>query len=378
MNPTYVPIIKAKAGEFMALNKLKDKYSERIFPFFEIPKITDKTKELASLRGSTQLTKDYLDLIANGISGSCHSSVMFFDLFEWKPDAYVETGEHTYNYLYRNLSAKGLSVYPVVGFDRWPDIDYQNAIKSLSVSEGTKYCLRIDSVSLDDAYDVDYFVTTISEIMDDLGLSGQELIVLFDFGDVTRKSIVSLQADMQHLLNKVIKSFGCGAIIIAGCSYPILINDAVKTEDSTDFVERREMIAWKILAEEHDVNLIFADYGIRNPSGANDIITKHANGKIRHTIENKYFVARGHSKQKGNKGEQIYDLARVIVNSPHYLGESFSWGDAKILACSRKEFKGRAQDWISYDTNHHISYIIEEVLEFQRQKAARKSANKIQ
>ncbi|CAI1829086.1 Uncharacterised protein [Serratia quinivorans] len=375
MYPTYVPIIKAKPGEFMALSNLKDQYSEKIFPFFEIPKITDKTKELASLRGSRQLTKDYLDLIANGISSSYHSSVMFFDLFEWKPDVYVETGEHTYSYLYRNLSSKGISVYPVVGFDRWPDVDYQNAIKSLVVSEGTRYCLRIDSVSLDDAYDVDYFVDTITEIMDSLALSGKELIILFDFGDVTRKSIVSLQADMQHLL-KVVADFGCGAVMIAGCSFPILINDAVKTEDSTDFVDRREMIAWKILSEEHDINLIFADYGIRNPSGANDIITKHVNGKIRYTIENKYFVARGHSKQKGNKGDQIYDLAKVIVSSAYYLGEKFSWGDAKILACSRKEFKGRAQDWISYDTNHHISYVVEEVLEFQRQKAARKSATR--
>ncbi|BFI60740.1 hypothetical protein KD5_04900 [Yersinia pseudotuberculosis] len=376
MHPTYVPIIKAKPGEFMALTKLKDQYSQKIFPFFEVPKITDKTKELASLRGSNQLTRDYLDLIASGISNSCKSSAMFFDLFEWKPDIYVETGEHTYSYMYRNLSAKGLSVYPVIGFDRWPDTDYKNAIKSLIVPEGITYCLRIDSVSLDDAYDVDYFVDTINEIMGELRLSGKELMILLDFGDVTRKSIVSLQADMQHLL-KIIKEFECDAILIAGCSFPILINDAVKNEDSTDFVERREMITWKILSEEYDMKLIFADYGIRNPSGANDIITKHVNGKIRHTINNKYFVARGHSKQKGNKGEQIYDLAHTIINSPFYLGEGFSWGDERILACSRKELRGRAQDWISFDTNHHISFVVEEILEFKRQKATTKNNTKI-
>ncbi|MCZ6094613.1 hypothetical protein O5171_07285 [Escherichia coli] len=63
----------------------------------------------------------------------------------------------------------------------------------------------------------------------------------------------------------------------------------------------------------------------------------HANGKIRYTIENKYFVARGHSKQKGNKGAQMYDLARIIVKSPYYLGAGFSWGMIELrLAAERK------------------------------------------
>lgn len=42
MYPTYVPILKAKHGEFAALEKLKTAYSQRIIPFFEIPKFTQK------------------------------------------------------------------------------------------------------------------------------------------------------------------------------------------------------------------------------------------------------------------------------------------------------------------------------------------------
>jgi hypothetical protein len=37
------------------------------------------------------------------------------------------------------------------------------------------------------------------------------------------------------------------------------------------------------------------------------------------------------------KGAQMYDLARVIVKSPYYLGAGFSWGDERIEACSREE-----------------------------------------
>ncbi|SUG49066.1 Uncharacterised protein [Salmonella enterica subsp. arizonae] len=39
MYPTYVPILRAKAGEFEALKRLKPVYSQKIWPFFEIPPI---------------------------------------------------------------------------------------------------------------------------------------------------------------------------------------------------------------------------------------------------------------------------------------------------------------------------------------------------
>jgi hypothetical protein len=38
-----------------------------------------------------------------------------------------------------------------------------------------------------------------------------------------------------------------------------------------------------------------------------------------------------------------------------------------------EKLKGRPQDWIGFDTNHHISYVVEEVLEFNRIKAAKRA-----
>lgn len=372
MYPTYVPILKAKPGEFSALGNLKLSYSEKITPFFEIPKFTKKVSESAYLRGSTQPKKDYLDKVCREITESCNSSNIFFDQFEWKPNVYTEAGEHIYSYVFRKLSSSGFKVYPVIGLDRWDDIDYQNSLKNLSTPEDTLYCLRIDSETIEDAYDQEHFIESIENIMDGMHLSGEQLIILFDFGDVTKKSIVSLLADMHHLL-KVVEDFGFHAKMMAGASFPTFINEAVKDEDSTGYVERREMVVWKALLNEDFEDLIFADYGIRNPSSADDIPATHANGKIRYTMNNRYFVARGHSKQKGNKGDQIYDLAKVIVNSQHYLGISFSWGDKKINDCSLKKLKGRPQDWIGFDTSHHISYVVEEVLESYRVKISKKS-----
>ena len=46
MYPTYVPILRAKTGEFDAIKNLKGKYASAICPFFEIPRITEDTKKI--------------------------------------------------------------------------------------------------------------------------------------------------------------------------------------------------------------------------------------------------------------------------------------------------------------------------------------------
>ncbi|WP_436797948.1 beta family protein, partial [Escherichia coli] len=67
---------------------------------------------------------------------------------------------------------------------------------------------------------------------------------------------------MQHLITAV-DEFGFATIMIAGCSFPIIINDAVKEVDSTDLVERKEMHVWKAIDSEMKSPFLFADYGIR-------------------------------------------------------------------------------------------------------------------
>ncbi|WP_411753194.1 beta family protein [Serratia sp. (in: enterobacteria)] len=366
MYPTYVPILKAKKGEFEALANLADSYAQRIYPFFDIGKITEATKKLVKFKNSSQIVKDYLDDTTEKIVSSCKSDNMFFDIFEWKTDSYVETGEHALSYLYRILCKSGMNIIPVIGFDRWDSEDYQNAVKAIDMPEDGLYCIRIDSGSIDDAHDIEYFTDILNDVFDTLKISPKQCVALIDFADVTKKSVVSINTDMEHMLG-ILDNYNFAYIIMSGGSFPAIINDAVKDVDTTDFVPRREILSWKgISLQKRETPIIFSDYGVRNPNAAGDIIATHANGKIRYTIEDKYFVARGHSKQKGNKGKQQNVLARVIVGSNHYCQAQFSWGDKRIEDCSQDKFSGNSTQWIGIDTNHHITLVVNEILEYQK------------
>lgn len=373
MYPTYVPILKAKAGEFAALKKLKAAHSEKIAPFFEIPILVRKEKEPKWLIDSTQPLTDHLQRTAKKVVASCQSNAFFFDITQWKADCYIETGEHVLSYLYRELSKSGAIIHPVVGFDRWDILDYQIALKDLNIPDGNNYCIRIDSSSIiEDSYDVDYFTETLETIIEELGLSSKEVMIMLDFDDVTNKSVESLNAHVKHVLN-ILSDYDFSCIIISGGSFPAFINKAVKDENSSDYVTRREIHVWKSFVGDSKLPLIFSDYGIRNPKAEDDIIAPNANGKIRYTIEDKFFVVRGYAKNKDEKYKQLHDLSEKVVKSPHYLGPEFSWGDECILACSKKEILGGNTEWISYDTNHHISYVVEEITEFNRLRVAKKA-----
>jgi hypothetical protein len=373
MYPTYVPILKAKAGEFAALNELKATYAEKISPFFEIPVLVRKEKDPKWLLESTQPLKDYLHRTTKKVLAACKSNSFFFDITQWKADSYIETGEHVLSYLYKMLSKSGAVVHPVVGFDRWDILDYQVALKNIEAPDGVQYCIRIDSSSIiDDSYDVDYFTETLEGIMNELNISSPEVIIMLDFDDVSNKSIESLNGHVKHVIG-ILSDYDFSSIIISGGSFPAFINKAVKEENSFDFVPRREMYVWKSFVDEAKFPIIFSDYGIRNPKAKDDIQAPNANGKIRYTIDNKYFVVRGYAKNKGEGYKQLHKLAENIVKSPHFIDSDFSWGDKCIEACSKRELLGGNTQWVSYDTNHHISYVVEEVLEFNRVRAAKKT-----
>ncbi|HFH3388554.1 TPA: hypothetical protein ACGJWF_001671 [Pseudomonas aeruginosa] len=52
------------------------------------------------------------------------------------------------------------------------------------------------------------------------------------------------------------------------------------------------------------------------------------------------------------------------------MGENFSWGDYRIMECSKEKFVGNPTTWISIDTNHHISALTTEIYEFASKIAA--------
>lgn len=307
---------------------------------------------------------------------------VFIDFSQWKPNAQTENGEHIIPFLLKELNSLGVTVYPVIKYDYWHDPIYASALKGIHLKHDQRFCIRLnmDVSTIDEINDHDYFSERLSDIIEQLHINLPYTELLIDFNDISNeKNSIEDILDNAKKTIRLARQSKFSQIILAGSSLPSSINLAVKERNSSGFVLRKEMLVWQtLLAENPSLNIIFADYGIRNPKSTDGSKAfPNANGKIRYTIPNKkYFIVRGSSLGNGQKFYQFLDLAQRVVSSEHYLGADFSWGDKQIsLYSDPKNGKGTGNQttWITIDTNHHIETVVKEIEEFMHQLTTEKA-----
>lgn len=363
MKPIYVPIIKAKKGEFDALDNIDLATHEKILPLFELPRLTEQTLSTKKYRDEQAPTELFVREISQKVSNSRGKFPVMLDFFKWPPNSKVESGEHVLNFAMAELHRLGVSVIPAIGYDRWEDVEYQNALSNLR-PVNNQFTIRLESYAFEDMRE-DLFDETLQEILETLNLDEQNCNIILDLGSVTTESLIDIQEEL-HIALKALSSYNFRFISIAGCSITSSINDMVPETDSDAIILRREMVAWQALkVTDLGAKLIFGDYGISSPDAADSVRAQHANGKIRYTIGKNYFVVRGHSRQIRDKGTQMHGLAHKVVTSEHYMSSRFSWGDKRIYDCSQGMFIGNLTNWISIDLNHHLKAVVAEIFEFE-------------
>lgn len=366
MTPTYLPILKSLLSEYEASKHLDAAHAAAIHPLFDVPVISENRQKAKKYQNSATPVSDYLDEVAESIGKAWNGDVVLADAFNWTPHASVETGEHALAYLHGALKGRGVGVVPVLGYDRWDDQVYRVAMCGLDLSTAPYVCLRLEASALEDAAEPDVFHQRLLEMLEDMELSPSNCAVLIDFGDLTSKSLMDITDDATRVLD-LLGGYRFRYVATAGSSMPKSIDLAVKKQDSTGRIVRKEMLLWQALRTEFpETPLVFGDYGVRGP-GSNDAIPNpHANAKIRYTCDKTFLISRGHSVQKEHWASQMPKVAAQITRSKDFL-RGFSWGDQILELCSAGQpVKNGHGKWIAYDTSHHLAFVVEEVREFQR------------
>lgn len=369
--PTYVPILKAMKSEEVALQHKQSHDFKEVVPLFEITKINDQIRSAKRFQGVPDLELAYLDEVIERISNVWNGRAAMVDIFNWDPNSKLSTGEHVIDYLNNRLFSQGVSIIPVIGYDRWSFAEYKVALQNLELPNVPYYCLRLEETAFDDMGDTNYFHANIDKILKDLSLNAENCAVLLDFGDVTKRALDQIGETVDEAFN-LLKDYGFKFFITAGCSIPSSINLAVKNENSEGKIQRKEMLLWQEKSLTHNsIQIVYGDYGVRGPNSNEGGIAPDANGKIRYTIEKHFYIVRGHSMRKGAKGAQMWDLAKRLMATTYYKNPQYSWGDYQIEQCALKLIKGGHSDWISYDTNHHLYFVLEEIQDFMLLKMQR-------
>jgi len=122
----YVPLLKGKEGEFVALSNVDHEQTKNITPLIEVPPI-DWDYENEKPKKNID---DHLFKLPSKISTAWgNERILFIDLLYVEPDEKTSDGNHPVSHLMEKLRDQGVKAIPVTAISR--SDDFKRPLKML-------------------------------------------------------------------------------------------------------------------------------------------------------------------------------------------------------------------------------------------------------
>lgn len=344
----YVPILKAKDGEFGALSELPEEIKNRISPLIDIFN-SDSKKPL----------EKRLDRIANRIATSwgseCH---IFVDLFGIDLEERVSGGEHPLNFTFDRLRQLNVKAIPTTGFDR--DEAYDEAIEKTVKADNRGVCIRL---LIDDMESTDELEDNLESLLSDLDISYEDAHLLLDFRELKVDEIGMATETAINAIRDLPNINDWCTLTVTASGFPGSLKE-IGTH-ATGKIPRTDYKLWNALINRRkEIKRLpsFGDYGIQHPDLLEldwRIIPRVPN--IRYTLPFEWLIIRGGSTKKYGS-RQTHQLSRDLLSMPEYYGGTFCWGDNYISLCAQEaDGPGNMTTWRKVGTNHHLTLVSSQV-----------------
>ncbi|MDO7787232.1 beta family protein [Desulforamulus aquiferis] len=350
----YVPILKWKRGEQKALEFLSDQHKERLTPLIEIVPIP---YDYANDRPQKAID-DHLKDIGNQLSTSWgKEKPIFLDLYWLDDSERLKDDRHPLEFIRSEASQKGINLIPVTGTTR--SDDYNEAVKEAYIQDKLGVCIRLED---EDFLDID---SALEDLLEQLCVKPEQVDLVIDFKYTSpsdeRKNILS----MVSVINSIANINVWRNLILCCSAFPE--NMSGLPNDIITPIPRTEWITWKALVNTKKIRRmpVFGDYCIGSPGYVEmDPRIMNMTANVRYTVENDWLIAKGKSIKK-HGGEQYYALCQGLTRHPQYCGHAFSWADQVIFDCAKRKCgPGNAETWRRVGTNHHLSFVVEQLSSF--------------
>lgn len=356
-------IQKAKRGELVAWKELDPITRSRVVGLFEIPKPPDDWNPNKVPVGVEPIGFKVAETVAS-IANVFNNSSFILDISAWAPDATVNYGTHVIEHAIQSALIAGGAPEICANFGSCAVSEYKDVLSNFSTYVTV---LRLDVAAIEDSKDTDYFTGELDDLLRYWDIQASQLTVLVDFGDVAKYDETAMFVDSQRV-RRILDPYGFAGFSIAGSSMPAYINDVVDSHFSDGKVTRKEFSVWKQLAKRPGGSAWTpANYGIRSAEQLSDFPNKYSNGKSKRTIDGGFKVFRGISRVTEALLLQHPKLAVKIVADSCFPLLPACWGDNMVSRIANGNHPGGGHEqWISYDLNQHITFVLSEVREFRQ------------
>jgi hypothetical protein len=370
--PLYVPILKWKRGEQLAVQALKESTRHRVMPLVEVqpPPVDWERSDEEGIAYSKSL-REHLQSVAAATAKFCDPKLeIAVDQPLFEEDS-VEGASTAWAFLFESLWAGGVAAIPVISNSA--STAEVRAIKTLARSTLAKaperYVLRYRFGSENTALPpLAGFGKWLRSTVNDLEASHQNVDVVLDMGYVG----TALPNDVESGIVERCAT----ALVVAALQGPwrsITIAAGAFPENLAAFrpgIARLPRLDWQlyqavVAATDSDFRPAYGDYGV-SYTDAFEVNPRmmRMSANLRYTHFDHWYVYKARNVKEHGFG-QYQDLCGILVNSLEspFMGEDFSAGDKNFAALAKNlsSKPGNATIWRRDATNHHIELAVHQL-----------------
>jgi len=346
----YTPILQTKKGEMEAVNELLPDVKENIFPLFEVHCLE---YSFADDEYTNDVEDRVVKIIASIKKNWGKGKPCYIDIW-WLPENEgMRNGAHAYDAIEGMAANEGIEYIPVI----YPDSNRATiaAVKRIAAL-GKSVCLRLPNLPYSKP-----ITELIADCLSAISINANKLHAIIDCTEITPENG---QFFNYYLAKEVVDSpilQTLERVVLAGTSFPPNLTSI--DGDSIDTIPRNEWLMWNRLHQGRGF-LEYSDYTISNPEPQEvDPRFMQQSASIRYTSHDVFVIVKGRSVKKHPDGwGQTQHLSQLLIQSGHYAGENFSWGDHYISERAQGNVtSGNATTWRKVGVNHHISLVVYQI-----------------
>lgn len=354
--PQYIPCLRWKQGEYLALYHLSSSTKTMILPLIEVAEIGYDFETQEDRHSLDEHLKDF----AKRVMDNWGKDRCFVDLRLIGYEQRLADGKYSLDHIFDDLRLEGVSAIPVIGHK--PDSLVLTAIRNILAQDKRGLCVRIGL----EAAAKDNLGLSIDRLLDNCRIDFQSCDLIVDLGAPNFVPIDGFSRILTSIISQLPHLYRWRSFNIIGTSFPPSMSGVGL---GLSIIPRNEWRLYKKLVQylrESGLRIPnFGDYVINHPQVLLlDMRFVKPFASIKYTIDDSWLIMRGNNV-RDHGYEQHRDLSKAIVESKHYSGQDYSNGDRYIYDCAKgKGGPGNLTTWRRVGTNHHIEFVVRELASF--------------
>jgi Beta protein len=345
----YVPILRWKRAEWVALGKLTLEDRRSITPLVEPTPWSFKGRNNKPAPNPADvLTKNALDL-----QEQWGLTPFFVDLWHVDPSLRIASSFHPLEFLAEQARSRGLGLIPVTGLHR--DRHYQAAVTSVITRDRRGACIRIHPTDVESPE----FPENLSGLLGLIGLEMENADLLVDY-QVWRQGAPTVAA-LSNLIPDIDR---WRTFSVASGAFP---RDLTGFTIGQHTLPRFDWMGWKAQVSTCPIPRrlpTFSDYTIQHADFAEPPEYANFSASIRYTSNDYWVIMRGESvfQDNGPGFAQWPANAQLLCSRNEYCGPKFSFGDQYIHQMGAQILStGNAETWLRAGVNHHMVFVVRQI-----------------